>query len=1829
MKLANSKVLSEIKNLRSSLDRKNARLVNKYISQLADCNDNLMLVQIEAETEENKGEQFMLNATSSIEKANSIMLEANEFLFELEETQVSASLEKVKLIKFNDLKSSLQYFIDDFDVSPEVLVEKLEESQRVSAVNANILEKKSQLEKLYATKLEIESQHDGKEFGEVEDLLAKARKSLDKWIVQAQKVRGLEERVCQNVKESAKKPGLKLDRLALPVFRGSVRNYARFLMEFESTVGAQFPDPKIKLLYLKNQCLSGSPKELVRNLTDFDEVISRLNERYGRVSIIIDTVLRDVKELKLNADEPLAIITLARCLEVAWDDLSAIDAVDEFCNVITLRTIEGKLPLRLQTLWAQEKSEADYSSSKAAMQSLRKFTEKHRKVASEVLTMRGKGAEGSVKSFKDKVAPNVKVVSQTQPTPIQGCFRCGYRSHRVKDCKVPSTITCRKCKKVGHIENACQGPVNGNVEKKVKFGEEPDVDQNSNMNVKSAIRLPIEEVLTDYGPCTVLWDTGSMLNLVSHDWALDNELEGKECSLEFKVVDDSIKHVQTQVYQIPLISRNGVKKFIKAYELQSLAAGVKRLNCKLLKNILDSENIPVDIDEIGNPEGKIQLLLGSECISDFPVVKHKVGELCIMSSEYGIYEYVVAGFHDLIKESSCVNIVCHAESVRVTPLHEVCDNVVAQVQETRKDKLLKDFLSVEELGVRPPPICKTCKSCQICKPASQFLSLKDYREMNVIKSKLSYDSQCQCWRASYPFVKDPGVLTDNYDSAYRALKRREKKLLKEEKLKQSYNDQVLDFVNRGVLRKLTDVELQDWHGPVRYVDHHEVFKVGSTTPLRIVINSSFCDKGEPSLNDILMKGPNVLTNLFEILVRWRIYPIAFTGDISKMYHNVRTGELEGHLRRFLWRDCQQDRDPDIFCFDTVTFGDRPAGCIAVSALRATADMFSCEYEQAAEVIKNDTYMDDVASGDFVLHDAKILSSKIEGIAAKGGFKFKGFVFSFEIDEEKGEKFPLSKVLGVTWNSSDDKICVVVDLNHNRGKRGLKAPAVTIEEIPYTKRVCLRLVNGIFYPLGLVSPVTVRLKLLMREHFVLQSKYKKWDTPLELADRSEWIKVLRDVLEVNHINIPRHCFHSPNPVVNRDGVYTLVCFADASMNAMCAAVYLRFEAVSGEVSTGLLTSKTKVAPAKSASIPRLELCASLLGSRLSNKVISAVSLSAHVLQKSKGQRGISFDAEYILLDSQVALGTLNKGSLANDFTGNCVAEVRGKSPNAVFAWLHSEDNISDLGTRGAKPEMVCESSEWQRGPSWLCDPVDSWPIEVWSLSELPMVNVVEVNTPIIEADKFSCLKKLHKVTALCLKFVMSKGNGKGKLDNNWQKVKLSPEDFKRAELYWLKVVSASVVTMYEAGKLQSLRPETVWDAEGKFLKVITSGRLGKLLKIGYDVEELPILDPKHPYTRLVLKDYHELDHSGDDRTVWKSRVKFWIPQARRIVRNIRKECYRCKLLTKKNVQQLMAPLPDTRVLPTPVWTNTSIDLFGPLEHVDMVKKRMKEKCWGIIFTCMVSRAVHLDLTQAYHTDAVLQALRRFFSLRGCPKLLLSDQGSQLVACSKEVAGMLELLDWNMVQGWCSRKGVEWKMVPPQGQHMNGVTESLIRSTKHLLKQSLEGRRLNFVEMQTVLYEIAQIMNCRPLGIYHRPGTDPLDGGPITPNHLLLGRATSAIPELKFENVTHVKRMKFAQETVEEFWTKWRQVVFHSLVPQFKWHKAHRNVAVGDVVLLNDDLAKVGEFRLGQVVGVKTSDKDGLIRSVEVRCVSRSDGKASFCYLSRPVHKLCVIVPVEEQ
>ena len=212
-----------------------------------------------------------------------------------------------------------------------------------------------------------------------------------------------------------------------------------------------------------------------------------------------------------------------------------------------------------------------------------------------------------------------------------------------------------------------------------------------------------------------------------------------------------------------------------------------------------------------------------------------------MYSKFGTHDYFIVGKLKVADKVN-MNALSEAQDIKVTPTHDICCNIVAHMEDS------KDFMTIESLGIRPPPICRTCKTCEICRPASQFLSLKEHQELNIIKSKLSYDEKEKTWTAEYPFYKSPKVLNDNFETALKLLIKRENNMMKDESLMLKYNEQVQDFVNRGVIRKLTRDELEKWTGPVRYVDHREIFKEGSTTPVRIVINSSLKSKNEFRVN---------------------------------------------------------------------------------------------------------------------------------------------------------------------------------------------------------------------------------------------------------------------------------------------------------------------------------------------------------------------------------------------------------------------------------------------------------------------------------------------------------------------------------------------------------------------------------------------------------------------------------------------------------------------------------------------------------------------------------------------------------------------------------------------------------------------------------------------------------------------------------------------------------------------------------------------------------------------------------------------------------------------
>ena len=192
-------------------------------------------------------------------------------------------------------------------------------------------------------------------------------------------------------------------------------------------------------------------------------------------------------------------------------------------------------------------------------------------------------------------------------------------------------------------------------------------------------------------------------------------------------------------------------------------------------------------------------------------------------------------------------------------------------------------------------------------------------------------------------------------------------------------------------RKLSKQELEEYKGPIHYISHHEVLRPESkSTPVRIVFNSSAIFRGH-RLNDYWKEGPDLLNDLFGVVLRFRENEVAFIGDISKMYHRIRIPEADQHVHKFLWRNLQTDREPDVYIKTVLTFGDKTAPAMAQIAIRKTADEAKKDFPEAAQVLKDNTYMDDICNSVRTEEKARELTKCIDSVLETGGFKVKGWL----------------------------------------------------------------------------------------------------------------------------------------------------------------------------------------------------------------------------------------------------------------------------------------------------------------------------------------------------------------------------------------------------------------------------------------------------------------------------------------------------------------------------------------------------------------------------------------------------------------------------------------------------------------------------------------------------------------------------------------------------------------------------------------------------------------------------------------------------------------------
>ena len=281
------------------------------------------------------------------------------------------------------------------------------------------------------------------------------------------------------------------------------------------------------------------------------------------------------------------------------------------------------------------------------------------------------------------------------------------------------------------------------------------------------------------------------------------------------------------------------------------------------------------------------------------------------------------------------------------------------------------------------------------------------------------------------------------------------------------------------------------------------------------------------------------------------------------------------------------------------------------------------------------------------------------------------------------------------------------------------------------------------------------------------------------------------------------------------------------------------------------------------------------------------------------------------------------------------------------------------------------------------------------------------------------------------------------------------------LAWRKKVSLTASLLEQARKqvLLNMMPTTKKMLKDKNLGLMTTEEDGMVYVVSrirnnsYNPDKMILLSPDHPCTRLILKSFHDVSHRGVASVVARSRIWYWIPQAAKIVKSIKRNCFQCRLLEAKAMKQMMAPLPDIRLKPTPVWFYTMIDLAGPIDVRGFVNQRVHRKTWMVICTCLVSRAVQCYLAEDYSTDSLLLVLAKHEARNGSPGFYYADLGSQIRGADRvlsEAEDEITKLDKAKMENWALQRGVQFKFGVPHFPEGQGCVERLIGEIKKELK-----------------------------------------------------------------------------------------------------------------------------------------------------------------------------------
>lgn len=1094
------------------------------------------------------------------------------------------------------------------------------------------------------------------------------------------------------------------------------------------------------------------------------------------------------------------------------------------------------------------------------------------------------------------------------------------------------------------------------------------------------------------------------------------------------------------------------------------------------------------------------------------------------------------------------------------------------------DKTLRRFWEIEEL----PTVPKTSPAEQQCEDI--------YRTTTTRQSDGRYV-------VHLPFNCQLPELGKSRPMALQRFYRLESRLENSPELRQQYNAAMQDYIDCGHMSKI-NIERE----PVYYTPHQAVIKPDrTTTKVRVVYDASAITSNGKSLNDNLFTGPKLQQDLPGIIVRFRLHEIVFTADIKQMFRQIVVTPKHRQYQQLLYR-FRSSEPIQTYEMNTVTFGQRSSPFLAIRTLHQLAIDDAGELPEVQRVIRNDLYVDDVATGTNCVESALKLQQDLINVFKLGQFELRKWSSnSIKLLEavppehrqnqtvafiEHENEF--TSVLGLRWEPSTDMLSYQYQVN----------------PIRFSKRAILSEVARIYDPIGLLTPVTTHLKKLMK---YLWSLGVGWDDQLPQEVTDEWSRYHEELPLIGQIQVRRQ-------VTNSESTYELHGFCDSSESAYAAAVYMLTRKPDGTTYCQLLMGKSKVAPEKKLSIPRLELCGALLLA----KVIHYVCTN---LTSLKINRKIAWS------DSTVALAWIKTPtSMLKTFVANRVAQIQYMTPTATWRHVPTAQNPVDCASRGLTPKELVNHNLWWYGPDFLREPEELWPTinavpsiddeqkEQFETKSITLVITEALNEcPLLyQSDNWS---KILRLTSYWLR-VRNRLRKKAVPD-----VKVPPstkeiDDSMWALVYWTQNV-------FFADEVKQLKNDGTCSARIRKLTPFLDQK--NLLRVGGRLrqaelpftEKYPVLLPKESRLTAVLIDHvHRTNcHPGPQTVQNLIQQNFWIISARSIIRKRIHRCIPCFRARPRAPQPLMGNLPRARLERVKPFNRTGIDFAGPFNvKAAQLRKLRITKAYLCIFVCMSTTAVHIELASDLSTATFIAALDRFLSRRGHSSALYSDCGTNFVGANRYLKEVYEIINSPSYIHHVTNKQITWHFNPPSAPHMGGLWEAAVKSAKSLLHRVIQDQVLTYEELNTVLTRIEASLNSRPLGSL---SPDPNDFTPLTASHFMSfgPPATIPVPSDVTEDSAHFslrQRWTLVTQIQQHFWQRWQREYLNTLQPRKKWQKPDVDLVHGDLVLIKEPSPPL-TWKTARVIGIHPG-KDAITRVVDVKL-------ANGTILQRPVVKLC--------